>query len=95
MALFLKAVSGLYLILIWLVVALVFASPVPALAGTVGSDGLAKAILLLVAVGLSIPAAVLFGFAQIVGDVRTMRSLAKSQNDHLTAMRRYYEPQGR
>ena len=39
-------------------------------------------------IGLSIPAAILFAFAQVVGDVRVMR-------EHLRVMRTYYEPNRR
>lgn len=95
MAFFLKTVSGLYLFLVWLIIAMAISRPVSPLAGTVGSGEAASVIVLFVGIVFSIPAAVLFGFAQIVDDVRTMRKLAKSQNDQLTAMRRYYEPNAR
>ena len=91
MAIFLKAVSGFYLILIWVGVVAAWSKPTP-LAGTVGTGDAANFLVLLIAVSLSIPAAILFGFAQIVEDVRAMRKLAKTQNESLTAMRRYYEP---
>ncbi len=94
MALFLKAISGLYLILIWASVAMALSKATPPFAGALGGGEAANLLILLVAVALSIPAAILFGFAQIVEDVRAMRKFAKSQNDHLTAMRRYYEPNG-
>lgn len=92
MAFFLKAVSGLYLILIWACVAIALSVPTPPLTSAAGSGDLAKLAVLLIAISLSIPAAILFAFAQIVEDVRAMRKSAKTQAEHLTAMRRYYEP---
>jgi hypothetical protein len=90
MAAFLKIVSGLYLVIVWLAFAGVTSTTTP-LNASVGSDGV-KILAFLCAVGLSIPAAVLFGFAQIVGDIRIMRNNARLQGEHLAAMRRYYEP---
>jgi len=88
MANFLKIVSGLYLLLVWVgFVATVALAPAP----EVYSGPLA----LLIALGASIPAAVLFAFAQIVEDVRSMRNNLRLQSDHLKAMRNYYEPQAR
>lgn len=92
MAFFLKAVSGLYLILVWAGVALALGKPPAPLANTVGGGGLSTFFILLFAVSASIPAAIMFGFAQIVEDVRAIRKSAKTQTEHLTAMRRYYEP---
>jgi hypothetical protein len=88
MANFLKVVSGLYLLLVWIgFVATVALAPAP----NVYSGPLA----FLIALGASIPAAVLFAFAQIVEDVRSMRNNLRLQSDHLKAMRNYYEPQAR
>jgi hypothetical protein len=86
MANFLKIVSGLYLLLVWVgfIAAVVFA-PAP----NVYNGPLA----FLIALGASIPAAVLFAFAQIVEDVRSMRNNLRFQSDHLREMRNYYEPQ--
>ena len=91
MSLFLKAVSGTYLILVWLVAAAVMITHL--IDVKVGTHGLANLITILIAISSSIPAAVMFGFAQIVGDVRVMRNNSMIQSSHLTAMRRYYEPQ--
>jgi len=91
MAIFLKTVSGIYLFCVWLAFALMMAVPTP-LAYTAGATN-SKVIAFMIAIGLSIPAAVLFGFAQIVGDIRIMRDSSELQREHLEAMRRYYEPQ--
>jgi hypothetical protein len=88
MAYFLKVVSGLYLLLVWVgFVATVALAPAP--------DTYSGPLALLIALGASIPAAVLFAFAQIVEDVRSMRNNLRLQSDHLRAMRNYYEPQAR
>jgi hypothetical protein len=91
MATFLKIVSGVYLVLVWLAFAGTFA-------GYHGPESLGNnathILAFFIAVGLSIPAAILFGFAQVVGDVRVMRNCAVRQVNHLAAMRRYYEPTG-
>jgi hypothetical protein len=88
MANFLKIVSGLYLLLVWVgFVAAVVLAPAP--------DAYSGPLALLIALGASIPAAVLFAFAQIVEDVRSMRNNLRLQSDHLRAMRNYYEPQAR
>jgi hypothetical protein len=91
MATFLKIVSGFYLILVWLVFAAAISASSPPLNDSIGMQA-AKFVVFLIAVGLSIPAAVLFGFAQIVGDIRAMRNNARVQLEHLKAVRRYYEP---
>ena len=93
MALFLKIVSGVYLFFVWLTFALVAGGPSLGLHlnPSVG-EAAVKTIAFFMAIGLSIPAVALFGFAQIVGDVRIMRNNARLQSDHLAAMRRYYEP---
>lgn len=94
MALFLKLVSGVYLVAVWTVFAVAISvPPPPAMAGM--AQGAINAIIFFLAIGLSIPAVVLFGFAQIVGDIRVVRNQARMQTDHLKAMRSYYEPTGR
>jgi tetrahydromethanopterin S-methyltransferase subunit C len=90
MAVFLKIVSGVYLAFVWLVFALAVSRPTP-LSASVGPEA-GQVLTFLIAISLSIPAAVLFAFGQIVGDVRIMRNHARIQSDHLSAMRLYYEP---
>jgi hypothetical protein len=80
MATFLKIVSGLYLLFVWFTCFIALTQPF-AYAGGPGGH----ILILLIGVVLSIPAAVLFAFGQIVGDVRVMK-------DHLRAMRAYYDP---
>jgi hypothetical protein len=93
MAAFLKIVSGVYLAFIWLVFFLAASRPTP-LNASLGTDG-AHIITFMIAIGLSIPAAALFAFGQVVGDVRVMRNHARIQSEHLQAMRSYYEPERR
>jgi len=89
MAAFLKIVSGVYLALIWFVFA--FAVSHPNDTGPYNHDAVVV-VAFVIAIGLSIPAAVLFAFGQVVGDVRIMRSHVRQQNEHLRAIRAYYEP---
>ncbi len=89
MATFLKIVSGIYLVFVWLVFAMMLNLPM-AEASPLG--GLERIFGFLIAVGLSIPAVALFAFGQIVGDIRIMRNDSKAQLEHLAAVRRYYEP---
>lgn len=91
MAMFLKIVSVLYLAFVWLAFFLAFKEINP-LQPMMATDE-AKIIAFLIAVGLSIPAAVLYAFGQLVGDMRTTRNYARLQNEHLKAMRSYYETQ--
>lgn len=92
MAFFLKAVSGIYLFFVWASCAMAIAHPTP-LSASVGGESAANVLIVMLCIGLSIPAVALFGFAQIVGDVRAIRNSARLHGDHLAAMRRYYEPQ--
>jgi hypothetical protein len=85
MAAFLKIVSGVYLIFVWLAFSLTLKAPVPLAPGLGGAEPI---IAFLIAIGLSIPAVALFAFGQVVGDVRVMRNNTKLQSDHLAAMRR-------
>jgi len=78
MASFLKFISGLYLVIVWLAFAIVAA-------GSNGQTQIFGLVALLSAIGASIPAAALYAFGQVVEDVRQSR-------DHLAAMRKYYEP---
>jgi hypothetical protein len=89
---FLKAVSGTYLFFVWLTAVVVITHPSP-IDATVGGHAAANLLTVLIAISLSIPAAIMFGFAQIVADIRIIRNHAQMQSDHLTAMRRYYEPE--
>jgi hypothetical protein len=95
MAVFLKFVSGVYLIFVWFICAVILLGPSiglrTGLEPNVGITGM-QVLAIFSAIGLSIPAVALFGFAQIVGDVRIMRNNARLQNEHLAALRRYYEP---
>lgn len=85
MAAILKIVSAVYLIFVWLVLAMVLENP--NFRGY-GDQSLTQVLAFLTAIGLSIPAVALYAFGQVVGDVRVMR-------EHLRVMRRYYEPDGR
>jgi uncharacterized membrane protein (DUF485 family) len=81
---FLKIISGLNLVLVWFAFVLVISvadarTPAEMLAAVFA------------AVSLSIPSAVLFAFAQILEDVRSMRNNLRLQSHHLEAMRAYYE----
>jgi hypothetical protein len=64
MASFLKIVSGVYLIFVWLAFSLTLKAAVP-LAPALG--GAEPVIAFLIAIGLSIPAVALFAFGQVVG----------------------------
>jgi len=86
MAAFLKVVSGVYLIFVWLVFAGVMSTPPPLDSMSPGST---QVLAFMIAVGLSIPAVALFAFGQVVGDVRIMRNNARLQSEHLKAMRAY------
>ncbi len=84
MAGFLKVISAIYLIIVWLFVAV--AAMLPSIGGAAGiAHGLSFILAILSGIVLSIPAAALYAFAQVVEDVRSTRN-------HLAAMRRYYEP---
>lgn len=89
---FLKIVSGLYLLIVWLVFFSATRIPAPP---TLGSDFPFRAMVLVLAVSFSIPAAILYAFGQLVAEVRSIRHLSHLQAEHLKAVRRYYEPQGR
>jgi hypothetical protein len=89
MATFLKVVSGLYLLFVWAAFAMTLNMPAAFGATNAGSE---KLLAFLIAVGLSIPAVALFAFGQVVGDVRAMRNNTRRQEEHLQAMRHYYEP---
>ncbi|PZA11663.1 hypothetical protein DNX69_12500 [Rhodopseudomonas palustris] len=72
MAIFLKIVSGAYLILVWLSFFIGLQSPLEReLQMPTGS---ATIVLFLIAVLLSIPGVALFAFGQLVGDVRAIRN---------------------
>jgi hypothetical protein len=88
MAVFLKIVSGVYLLFVWVVFAGAMNTPIPPSVGA----GLFPILAFFIAVGLSIPAVALFAFGQVVADVRIMRNNARMQTEHLNAMRAYYEP---
>jgi hypothetical protein len=78
-AIFLKVVSGIYFILIWLVAVVALMTPL---------EGLSvwhKPIIVIIAATLTLPAAALYAFGTVVGDTRRIRN-------HLAAIRRYYEP---
>jgi hypothetical protein len=73
---FLKIISGLNLVLVWFAFVLVISvadarTPAEMLAAVFA------------AVSLSIPSAVLFAFAQILEDVRSMRNNLRLQSHHL------------
>lgn len=86
MAKFLKFVSGFYLLFVWLIFVMSLATPVA------GAYAGGPFLAFLMAIGLSIPAAVLFAFGQIVGDIRQMRDDTRTSLNNLRVMRRYYEP---
>jgi hypothetical protein len=90
MVAFLKVVSGVYLVFVWLAFFIAVSTPTP-LNASLGSNG-AHVLTFMIAVGLSIPAVALFAFGQVVGDIRIIRNQAQMQSDRLRAMRSYYEP---
>lgn len=98
MALVLRLISGIYLVLVWTIfVMVVLFMPGTSIEtdqtlfrtfGVIPTHGMVVFLSFLITVGISIPAIALYAFGQVVGDVRAM-------TDHLGAMRRYYEPNGR
>ncbi|WP_322515914.1 hypothetical protein SR870_23580 [Rhodopseudomonas palustris] len=76
MSVFLKIVSGAYLVLVWLAFFIGLQAPlsrelqIPEGGATMG--------LFLIAVLLSIPGVALFAFGQLVGDVRAIRNRTTS-----------------
>ena len=88
MARFLKIISGLHLVLVWFAFALVISV----------ADARTAAemfVAVFAAVSLSIPSAVLFAFAQILEDVRSVRNNSRLQSHHLEAIRNHYEAPAR
>ena len=85
MAKFLKIISFLYLVAVWAMCVGVMQMPT--------TTGLVFLMAPLAALTLSLPAAVLYAFGQIVDDISAMRYNSKIQCEHLHALRRYYEPQ--
>src|SRR5262245_17023653 len=88
MATFLKIVSVIYLIVVWISFAVAV--------GIAGKPPMSAApfmniLAFLIAVSLSIPAAVLFAFAQVVEDVRSMRTNIRTVAEDIRAVRQYYE----
>src|SRR5947207_9106481 len=84
MAMFLKIFSGLYLALVWFA----FVLAIWAAYARAPAEWLAA---VLVAVGLSIPSAVLFAFAQILEDARSVRNNLRLQSHHLETIRSHYK----
>lgn len=88
MAIFLKAFSGVYLLIVWVVFFIAVNRPPPSkeAANLFGytPEGLIFYTFVL-CLFLSVPAVIMYAFGQVVGDVRAMRG-------HLRAMRAYYEP---
>lgn len=82
MATFLKIVSGLYLVFVWLMVSLTIKNV--GMAG-VSDPTLYQLLIFVIGIGLTIPAALIFAFGRLVEDARFIRI-------HLAAMRKYYEP---
>jgi hypothetical protein len=92
MGTFLQLVSGIYLIVVWTIFAIAVSELPPSMVGT-AQDAI-DAVLLLIAIGLSIPALILFGFAQLLVDNRAVRSNIRIQADRLRTMRTYHESRG-
>jgi glucan phosphoethanolaminetransferase (alkaline phosphatase superfamily) len=84
MARFLKIISGLHLVLVWFAFALVISVADARTAAEMFAAVFA-------AVSLSIPSAVLFAFAQIPEDVRSVRNNLRLQSHHLEVIRSHYE----
>lgn len=84
MAIFLKVVSGLYFLFVWLIAFLILMTPIDQLGLSVWHTPAT----VMIAVTLSLPAAALYAFGTLVGDTRKIRN-------HLAAMRSYYEPERR
>lgn len=85
MATFLRIISVIYLLVVWVT----FGGAMHAQE----TSGLTSILLFIGAVSLTIPAAVLYAFGQVVDDISAMRHNSRVQCEHLAAMRRYYEPQ--
>jgi hypothetical protein len=71
MSVFLKIVSGAYLLLVWLGFVVALQAPMPR---ELQMGGGSPIIFFLVATLLSIPGVALFAFGQLVGDVRAIRN---------------------
>jgi len=78
MATFLKAVSVVYLVVVWGVFTHLLIVPYPTIQQTQA---------FLIAFALSIPAAILFAFGQIVEDMRIVRDEARRQSECLRVIR--------
>jgi HAMP domain-containing protein len=90
---FLKAVSVVYLVVIWLIAAVVLVASV-SVPQTPPEIRLAVQLVTIgTAIILSVPAAALYAFGQLAGDVRQMRDDARASLNNLRAIRRYYEPE--
>lgn len=94
MATFLKIVSTIYLVVLWLPFALTVTGVRMDVAGT-KIDGAVLVLAFIVCLALTIPAVALFAFAQIVEDVRALRRYQHLSLKHLEVMRSYYEPSQR
>jgi len=66
MGTFLQLVSGIYLIAVWTCFDIAVSEPPPPMVGM--AEDAIDAIILLISIWLSIPALILFGFAQLPGD---------------------------
>src|SRR5438034_4250261 len=85
MGTFLQLVSGIYLIAVWTFFDIAVSEVPPSMVG-MAKDAI-DAILLLISIWLSIPALILFGFAQLPGDDPVMRNSIRMQNDQPKAVR--------
>jgi hypothetical protein len=84
-AIFLKIVSGIYLILVWLTFFAVSANAPRELTSGMNAEAF-RFVAFAATIGLSIPAAVLFAFGQIVGDVRFIRNQTSLKNRDTAAI---------
>jgi hypothetical protein len=85
MALFLKFISGLYLILVWTLffVVFFFGPDVAAIPNRYGHVAETTPIFFIICAVLSIPAVALYAFGQIVGDIRASRLHLEAMLEHL------------
>lgn len=82
MATFLQLVASICLIIVWGLFVMALRS----------ENEFTAYYSLLIAIGASIPAALLFAFARVVTDVRSMRDDVREARFHLAAIRQHYEP---
>jgi hypothetical protein len=69
MGTFLQVVSGIYFVLVWVVVGLALVRT-----GTAPAGGLSTGYLILIALGMTLPAAALYAFGRMVNDTHEIKA---------------------